>query len=143
MLKHGVLSDPTNSDSAREKISVHDLVSTAKAYLLGMPDSLIPAHHRGLWNPIVEAVATQRASWTTQLSSPEEGASLLLLLMPAGRHYLLKIVLKFLTIILKKKGDGKEVCETPGVLVSIIESMHERDAWLCTSGSSISVLQFR
>lgn len=109
MLKHGVLSDPSDAKSARENVSVHDLMSTAKAYLLGMPDSLIPEHHRGLWTPIVKAVAEDRAPWTSQLSGPEEGASLLLLLMPAGRHFLLRIVLKFLTIILKKKGDGKQV----------------------------------
>ena len=127
MLEHGVLSDPSKAKSAREKISVLDLVSTAKTYLIDMPDSLISERHRGLWNSIIKAVAEDRAPWTSQfrMSGPEDAAGFLLLLMPAGCHYLLKIVLKFLMIILKNKGDGKQVCTDIPVVISLSPCVHQ------------------
>lgn len=91
-----------------DSISVHDLVSTAKAYLLEMPDSLIPDKHQPFWNQIIDRAERGDSNWI-------RGAQHLLLLLPAGRCYLLKTVLKYLKIVSTSTPRGEAQLDVKGI----------------------------
>lgn len=104
MKKFGIV---TGIGQEPRSVSVHDLVSLAKAYLLEMPDSLIPDKHQKFWSQILAQAERGKPKWI--------GAQHLLLLLPAGRCYLLKTVLKYLKIVSSITPNGGAQLNTKGI----------------------------
>eukprot|EP00041_Stephanoeca_diplocostata_P005310 m.59445 g.59445 ORF g.59445 m.59445 type:complete len:517 (-) comp15698_c0_seq3:310-1860(-) len=100
------------------QVRVHDLVSLAKSYLLGV--SLIRPSHQRFWKQIVEDVTNEQ--------DQVYAARLLLFLSRSSDCYLLQHVIKFLGIaVTKSNGGGTHVLDPKGIILCFFKCIFHQD----------------